>query len=265
MPPRPVRAAGRPRPDSPEGEDPFIAWARTATGVRTVRVVRNPGTPQEESFETEAQMQSKVGHFALNTPIYEGDYVELPDPRAPGTMQRRYAATVEVLDNHPEPISQKIRVTWGPAPGASGPEPRPDARPNPAEPLSTEGLHPAVRAAAEALFASGHYDSAISEAFKSLEVRVRSMTDIDAPSATDLMSKAFNPQHGYFDVSTHSGTTGISEREGFLALFRGAVLGIRNPRAHELIGTSTTQEALEHLAFASLLHRKLDTATVRSS
>ena len=57
-----------------------------------------------------------------------------------------------------------------------------------------------------------------------------------------------------------AGRNGQDEREGFLALFRGAMLGIRNPKAHELFTLEDPQRALEYLGFASLLHRRLDTA-----
>lgn len=50
------------------------------------------------------------------------------------------------------------------------------------------------------------------------------------------------------------------EREGFQALFRGAMIGIRNPKAHEVFKAEDPQTALEYLGFASLLHRRIDHA-----
>ena len=42
------------------------------------------------------------------------------------------------------------------------------------------------------------------------------------------------------------------------------MLGIRNPGAHELTVEQDAQEALEYLALASLLHRRLDSSTAES-
>jgi hypothetical protein len=44
----------------------------------------------------------------------------------------------------------------------------------------------------------------------------------------------------------------------------GAVRGIRNPDAHELFKALDAEEALETLAFASMLMRRLDAAQSRS-
>ena len=41
-------------------------------------------------------------------------------------------------------------------------------------------------------------------------------------------------------------------------MFMSAVLGIRNPDAHELFVPLDEEEALEKLAFASMLMRRLD-------
>jgi hypothetical protein len=43
-------------------------------------------------------------------------------------------------------------------------------------------------------------------------------------------------------------------------MFMGAVRGIRNPDAHELFDALDAEEALETLAFASMLMRRLDEA-----
>ena len=88
-------------------------------GVTTVTVVRNPGTEDEERFETEAHVQAKTGFFAVETPIYEGDVVEFADPR--GGLTRKVAASVDV--NNPTGPSfrgmEHIHVTWGTAPPAT--------------------------------------------------------------------------------------------------------------------------------------------------
>ena len=50
---------------------------------------------------------------------------------------------------------------------------------------------------------------------------------------------------------------------GFKFIFAGAATGIRNPRGHEVDIGDTPDEALDYLALASLLLRRLDAAGLR--
>lgn len=223
-----------------------------ALGVTTVTVVHNPGTEDEERFETEAHIQAKTAFFAVDTPIYEGDVVEFPDPR--GGRARKVAASVDV--NNPTGSSfrgmEHIHVTWGAAPSA---------RVAPVRRLAVENLHAEVIRSSSDLFADGHYEAAVSEAFKSIEVRVRAMT-ASAQLGVKLMGEAFGGSEPRVSVAKATGQSGKDEQEGFGALFRGSMLGVRNPRAHDLFRPQDPQQALEYLGFASLLHRQLDSATV---
>ncbi len=148
------------------------------------------------------------------------------------------------------------RVEWGPAP--------PSPRVAPVRRLSIENLHPGVQQAAGELLADGHYQPAVAEAFKSLEVRVREMTG-SSKSGAPLMGDAFafHKDDPPIDVAVHDGQSGKDEREGFHAIFRGVMVGIRNPRAHELFAAEDPQQALEYLGLASLLHRRLDAAALK--
>jgi uncharacterized protein (TIGR02391 family) len=221
-------------------------------GITRVTVIHNAGTEDEERFETEAHIQAKTAFFAVDTPIYEGDVVEFPDPR--GGAARRVAASVDV--NNPTGSSfrgmEHILVTWGAAP---------PARVAPVRRLSVENLHAGVIRSSSDLFADGHYEAAVSEAFKSIEVRVR--TTGSAQSGVKLMGEAFGGSEPRVSLANATGQSGKDEQEGFGALFRGSMLGVRNPRAHDLYRLQDPQQALEYLGFASLLHRQLDSATVR--
>jgi len=128
--------------------------------------------------------------------------------------------------------------------------------------LDLQRLHPAVISAASGLFADRQYDSAVSEALKSVEVRVRDLTELQL-SGAPLMQEAFKPKEPRLNVAVEAGRSGDDEREGFFYLFRGAMVGIRNPKAHELSRGEDPDEALEVLALASLLHRRLDVAEER--
>ena len=221
-------------------------------GITKVTVVHEPGTEGEERFETEAHIQAKTGFFAVETPIYEGDVVEFPDPR--GGTTRKVAATVDV--NNPTGSSfrgmEHIHVTWGAAP---------PSRVAPVRRLSIENFHAEVISSSSELFADGHYEAAVSEAFKSIEVRVRNLIG-STQSGVKLMGEAFGGSDPQVPVATSAGQSGKDEQEGFAALFRGAMLGVRNPRAHDLFKPRDPQQALEYLGFASLLHRQLDAASI---
>lgn len=221
-------------------------------GITKVTVVHDPGSDDEERFETEAHIQAKTGFFAVDTPIYEGDIVEFPDPR--GGTTRKIAATVDV--NNPTGSSfrgmEHIHVTWGAAP---------PSRVAPVRRLSIENLHAEVISSSSELFADGHYEAAVSEAFKSIEVRVRKLIG-STQSGVKLMGEAFGGSDPQVPVATSSGQSAKDEQEGFAALFRGAMLGVRNPRAHDLFKPRDPQQALEYLGFASLLHRQLDAASI---
>lgn len=219
-------------------------------GSKDVEIVHAAGTDSETRTPATALIQGASGIFEVTTPIYEGDIVELDDPR--GGRDRRLVAKVKVNDFGP-PGMHHISVEWGKAPAV---------RAAPVRRLALEKLHPVVVSASSDLFADGQYAAAVHEAFKSLEVRVREMSGLDKSGAPP-MGDAFGSKEPAVDVATGPGRSGQDEREGFLSLFRGSMLAIRNPKAHGLFTEEDPQSALEYLAFASLLHRRLDGGTTR--
>ena len=78
-------------------------------GVKTVSIIHAQGTDDERTVETEAHIQPRTGFFAVDTPIYEGDIVEINDPR--GGTTRRVAAEVEVYDIGPVDMHH-TEITW---------------------------------------------------------------------------------------------------------------------------------------------------------
>jgi uncharacterized protein (TIGR02391 family) len=120
-------------------------------------------------------------------------------------------------------------------------------------------LHADVREVADRYLESGHPEVAIFEAFKAVNNRVKTMSSLDLDGAS-LMGEAFkdsDPPIALADLSTE---TGRNIQAGFRFLFMGAVRGIRNPDAHERFKALDAEEALETLAFASMLMRRLDSA-----
>jgi uncharacterized protein (TIGR02391 family) len=120
-------------------------------------------------------------------------------------------------------------------------------------------LHPTIRQVADRYLESGHPEVAIFEAFKAVNKRVKKMTGLDA-DGNALMGEAFKDETPRIRLADLSTRTGKDVQAGFRFMFMGAVLGIRNPDAHELFFPLDEQEALEKLGFASMLMRRLDEA-----
>lgn len=123
-------------------------------------------------------------------------------------------------------------------------------------------LHPRIRLVTDRLVQDNHMDAAVLEAFKAIIIQVRVLTGLEL-DGRPLVTTAFaenDPHIVLGDLSTQSGR---DTQEGFRFLFMGAVQGIRNPNAHEQFKELSPEEGLEALASASLLMRRLDSATIR--
>lgn len=114
-------------------------------------------------------------------------------------------------------------------------------------------LHPIVQKIAGELYKNGHYRQALLDTYIALvdAVKVKSTRyDIDN---SPLMQAVFSAKRPILKVSDDQ-----DEQMGFMWLFSGAVMAIRNPKAHKLIEQKDTQRTLEWLSFASVLLRVLD-------
>ena len=118
-------------------------------------------------------------------------------------------------------------------------------------------FHPALPDAAWNAFAIGDYDTAIFEAFKPLEVAVRTKggfgtTDFGAA----LMKKAFDPDSGPLRDKAAPRGRRIARCE----LFTGAFGELRNPKGHNDPTISDALVAAEELMAAGVLRRIVDNA-----
>jgi uncharacterized protein (TIGR02391 family) len=123
-------------------------------------------------------------------------------------------------------------------------------------PPSLAHLHLTIQQAAGSLFATGHYRQALLDACIAIDNAVRDKSQL-AGSGTRLMEAAFSPGNPILKIGDST-----DEQQGFLSLFRGLMLAVRNPKAHSLGGTADAQRALEWLSFASVLMRNLDEAVL---
>jgi uncharacterized protein (TIGR02391 family) len=132
------------------------------------------------------------------------------------------------------------------------------------EPLSDDAdifdrqnYHEKIASVSRSIFVSGHYSQAIFEACKSLNNSVKEQSKLSDDGAS-LMTKAFSPNNPVLKINNLSNKSEKDEQQGFMHLYQGAILGIRNPFAHEPASPIDLTVALEYLGFLSLLFRKLD-------
>jgi len=119
-------------------------------------------------------------------------------------------------------------------------------------------IHPVIREASSKLFEDGHHANAVFEGCKALDLHVQSKSG-SSQTGTPLMQTVFSPNAPVLKVADLTTSTGKDEQQGMMYLFAGAMLGLRNPRAHSL-KTDDPERAIEYIAFLSMLAKVTDGA-----
>lgn len=126
----------------------------------------------------------------------------------------------------------------------------------PSHPFDERNIHPELSSVSLKLFDDGHYSQATFEAFKFLDVAVKTLSGMN-DSGHKLMMAAFaeaNPKIKLTDLTSQSE---IDEQMGYKFIFAGAMSAIRNPRGHD-INIDPIDRCLDHLSLASVLLRRLE-------
>jgi uncharacterized protein (TIGR02391 family) len=126
--------------------------------------------------------------------------------------------------------------------------------------LPWELVHPQIRELAQARFEAGHFADAVEASFKEINTRVKDVVlargegEIDGAS---LMNRAFSPKNPIIALADLQTESGRNIQQGYMQIFAGAMIGIRNPKAHANLPLERLR--CVHLIFlASLLMHKLD-------
>ena len=121
--------------------------------------------------------------------------------------------------------------------------------------LSKASLHPVIRDDVWGHYHRGKFDTAVFEALKAVEIRVREAGGYAVKDlGVSLMRKAFDPEKGPLtDFTAES-----SEREARAALFAGAIGSCKNPGSHRKVDLSEPDEAAEIIMLANHLLRIVD-------
>ena len=123
-------------------------------------------------------------------------------------------------------------------------------------------LHAWVLEVSESHFKSGHYDSAILEAYKMIANKVKAKTGLESDGGQGLMGEVFKFPNQKLALNTLATESDKNEQNGFKLLFMGAMTGIRNPPAHNTQRARDPYETLHYLSFASILADKIENAVL---
>lgn len=130
--------------------------------------------------------------------------------------------------------------------------------------LMTRGVHPDILTFCRAELLENNYFHAVLEATKSIanKLRVRAGVREDGAALVDRTLAGDVPILAINSLSTDSEK---SEQRGFANLVKGTFGMFRNTTAHEarILWAMSKDDAEDLLSLASLIHRRLDSATIR--
>lgn len=123
-------------------------------------------------------------------------------------------------------------------------------------------IHPYIHSVSKDRFDNELYADSIEAAFKELNSRVKRLVkkhkNVEYDGA-DLMRKCFSKQNPILKITNLDSESERNVQEGYMEMFAGAMIGIRNPKAHAN-QRITREDAVRKLHFASLLMYKVDQA-----
>jgi uncharacterized protein (TIGR02391 family) len=120
-------------------------------------------------------------------------------------------------------------------------------------------LHPEIKQAVSTLFQNGQYTNAIEDACKVLDGLVKIRSGKHDLSGTKLMQTVFSVNNPILAFNPLRSDTDRDEQQGMMFLYAGAMLALRNPRAHEII-KDDPEKAIEIIALLSFLVKAPDSA-----
>lgn len=118
-------------------------------------------------------------------------------------------------------------------------------------------LHPDLSRACSKLFDDGHYSEAVENACKVLDMLVKIRSLRTDPSGTELMQLVFSPKTPLLRFNDQQNDSERSEQQGMMFLYAGAMLALRNPRAHGFV-QDHPENAVEYMSFLNMLAKALD-------
>lgn len=128
-------------------------------------------------------------------------------------------------------------------------------------------IHPEISKVTKDRFAGELYADSIEAAFKEINSRIKKLVkkhrNVEYDGA-DLMRSCFSEKNPLLTISETKTESGRNIQKGYMEMFAGAMIGIRNPKAHANM-TISKEDAIRELHFASLLMYKIDQAIQNSN
>lgn len=123
-------------------------------------------------------------------------------------------------------------------------------------------VHPRIANACTDTFMDGHYREAVLNASIALVNYVKERSGRHDLDGAPLIRAVFSKNAPVLAFNDLKDQTDIDEQEGLMHLFEGAVMALRNPRAHDTV-PDTSEVAVEYLSLLSLLAKRLDATKKR--
>ncbi|MES9948832.1 MAG: TIGR02391 family protein [Candidatus Thiodiazotropha sp.] len=134
-----------------------------------------------------------------------------------------------------------------------------DSTPNPTD-WFWHFVHPRIKALAQPRFEAGFFGDAVESSFKEVNdcvKRIYRESEGKEADGAGLMTSAFSPGNPVVRLTEMETETDRNIQQGYMQIFTGAMIGIRNPKAHGNLNPDA-RKALHLISLASLLMNKID-------
>lgn len=207
------------------------------SGTKPERIAR---LKQNKGFKPERALR-KLARHSLAELCRQRDCSDKGEPKA---LIRRLVEVIEIEESQP--------------PGSPPSPPQVDAW------TWWQQIHPGVRLSSEAIFEAGRFAPSVLQAFITVNARVKEHVRASGSNpreGTSLMRQALDIDDPLIRIPSPTVDSAREIQEGYQHIFAGAMLAVRDPKAHQPFEI-TPDQAIHLLFLASLLMRKLDEAGV---
>lgn len=164
---------------------------------------------------------------------------------SPGKASQEYGDSIQLLR---EALERFLKRASEAAPAAAAP----------ATPVGFEELlHPVIARHCLPRYRSGDLRNAVLDGVIAIFDMIRARTGLKLDGKA-LVTQAFGVQNGLLIFSDTDTDSGRNDQVGFMGIFEGIYIGVRNPKAHTLDHDLTPMKAGQYLVMLSLLARRVE-------